>query len=649
MERDMSTPEANFRGRVWIKLLAAVSAVILVAIAVLITLGIRSQSDQMQDLMRQQGQTLSAAVEGGMIDALAVGNNKVVRQQFARLHEKLPDTQVAVFDFAGRVVFATQQEMLQKNLGQMVDEKATRDALKTMLDKGAIAEDTHEGMVEGKPFLAVMRPILNDQRCHHCHGSVRKVLGGIMVRTSVEQPLAKMSQARNLNLAVGAASLGVVILLVFLVTRRFVARPIDSTVVMLKDMAQGEGDLTRRLQAASRDELGALANWFNLFVEKLQHLVKQVAVNVGVLTGSVDNLARISQEMTGKAQDMNTQCASASESTNRATSNIHNMAAAAEQVSVQVAAVAKASDEVSGSMNHVGQATDNVSNNLNNVAASAEEMSSSVNTIATAVEEMYAALNEVSKSSSRGANVTNEASDKAARTSDIVNNLGRAAKEIGDVVDLIKGIASQTNLLALNATIEAASAGEAGKGFAVVAGEVKELAKQTASATEEIREKIESMQANTQQAVSAIGKIVEFITEVDSIMTTIASAVEEQTATTNEISRSLAEAATAATNVSENVHQAARGASQTADNVRLAIQSEAQVARNIADVSEAAKAIAKEASDASQGMNQLADHVGGLQHAAQATSQWADQANQAAGELDRLAAQLKEIVVLFKV
>ncbi|MFH1034196.1 MAG: methyl-accepting chemotaxis protein [Pseudomonadota bacterium] len=645
----MSTPEASFRGRVWIKLLTAVSLVVLVAVAVLITLGLRSQSDQMHDLMREQGQNLAAAVEGGMIDALAVGNNNVVRQQFARLHERLPETQVAVFDFAGRVVFATQPEMIQKNLGQFISEKPTVEALKAMLDKGAAEEDTFEGAVEGKPFLAVMRPILNDQRCYHCHGSARKVLGGIMARTSVERPMAKIARARNLNLAAAAVSLGVVILLVFLVTRRFVARPIDSTVSMLKDMAQGEGDLTRRLEGASRDELGALASWFNLFVDKLQRMVKQVAEHVGVLTGSVDHLTRISQEMTGKAQDMNAQCASASESTNRATSNIHNMAAAAEEVSAQVATVAQASGEVSGSMDQVGQATEEVSNNLNNVAASTEQMSSSVNTIATAVEEMYAALNEVSKSASRGANVTNEASDRASRTSDIVNNLGRAAKEIGDVVDLIKGIASQTNLLALNATIEAASAGEAGKGFAVVAGEVKELAKQTAGATEEIREKIESMQSNTEQAVSAIGKIVDFITEVDSIMNTIASAVEEQTATTNEISRSLAEAATAASNVSENVHQAARGAGQTASNVRLAIASETQVARNIADVAEAAKAIAKEASDASQGMNQLADHVGGLQQAAQATSQWASQANQAAGELDRLASQLKEIVVLFKV
>ena len=645
----MSTPGTGLGGRVWIKLLSAVSVVILAAIAVLITLGIRGQSEQMRELSREQGQTLAAAVEGGMIDALAAGNNKVVRQQFVRLYERLPETQVAVFDFAGRVVFATQQDMLQKNLAQYMSEKSNVDALKTMLDKGSTADDTFEGTVENKPYLGVMRPILNDQRCHHCHGAARKVLGGIMVRTSVERSMAKAASARNLNLAVAAVSLGVVILLVFLATRRFVTRPIDSTVAMLKDMAQGEGDLTRRLQAASRDEMGVLASWFNTFVEKLQGLVKPMAEDVGVLTESVDNLARISEEMTGKAKDMNERCQSASESTNRATSNIQNMAAAAEQVSAQAATVAKASDEVSRSMGQVGQATDNVSNNLNNVAASAEEMSNSVNTIATAVEEMYAALNEVSKSASRGANVSSEASERATQTSDMVNQLGRAAKEISDVVDLIKGVASQTNLLALNATIEAASAGDAGKGFAVVAGEVKELAKQTASATEEIREKIESMQANTEQAVSAIAKFVEFITEVDSIMTVIASAVEEQTATTNEISRSLAEAATAAANVSENVHQAAKGAGQTADNVRLAIQSESEVAHNITDVADAAKAIAKEAADASQGMNVLADHVDGLQHAAQATSQWAAQAHQAASELDRLAAQLKEIVVLFKV
>jgi methyl-accepting chemotaxis protein len=156
--------------------------------------------------------------------------------------------------------------------------------------------------------------------------------------------------------------------------------------------------------------------------------------------------------------------------------------------------------------------------------------------------------------------------------------LGSAASRIGEVIGLIQAIAGQTNLLALNATIEAARAGEAGKGFAVVANEVKELAKETARATEDIGQKIEAIQSDTQGAVAAISEIAEVIGRINDIQTTIASAVEEQTATTNEIARSVTEAAAGANGIAEDVTQVASAAEDTRQGSQNTLQSATDLA-----------------------------------------------------------------------
>ncbi len=201
-----------------------------------------------------------------------------------------------------------------------------------------------------------------------------------------------------------------------------------------------------------------------------------------------------------------------------------------------------------------------------NVSVSAEEVNNSVQTVASATEEMSASIQEIAKNAIQAATITEKAEQKAGDSKNIVDALGKSAKEIGNVVEVIKNIASQTNLLALNATIEAASAGEAGKGFAVVANEVKELAKQSASATEDIRSRIEEIQSNTTEAVKAIEEISEIVLEISQINRTIASAVEEQSATTNEISRNIAEAAKGSGQISDNIITLAELCRKTADS-----------------------------------------------------------------------------------
>jgi hypothetical protein len=217
------------------------------------------------------------------------------------------------------------------------------------------------------------------------------------------------------------------------------------------------------------------------------------------------------------------------------------------------------------------------------VSAASGSVSQNIGVVATSSEEMSASILEIAKNSSEAARVAQQAVEVATSTNQTIGRLGDSSTEIGNVIKLITSIAEQTNLLALNATIEAARAGEAGKGFAVVANEVKELAKDTAKATEGISHKIQAIQEDTQAAVSAIAEVGTIINQINNISTTIASAVEEQTATTNEINR--------------NANDAARGAAEIAQNISGVTAAAESTSRGSSDTMSAATGLAKMASD----------------------------------------------------
>lgn len=250
-------------------------------------------------------------------------------------------------------------------------------------------------------------------------------------------------------------------------------------------------------------------------------------------------------------------------------------------------AMATSSEELTAVSHQMAAAAEQTAAQANVVSAASAQISGNVGSVAAASEEMQASIREISKNANEAARVAKSAVTVARSANDTVSKLGESSHEIGKVIKVITTIAQQTNLLALNATIEAARAGEAGKGFAVVANEVKELAKQTAKATEEIGGKIEAIQNDTRGAVSAIEQIGTIIDQVNDISNTIASAVEEQTVTTNEIGRSVNEAARGVDEIAKNiggVAQAAKDTTQGANDTLIASQELSQMAGRLQGV-----------------------------------------------------------------
>lgn len=255
-----------------------------------------------------------------------------------------------------------------------------------------------------------------------------------------------------------------------------------------------------------------------------------------------------------------------------------------DQVNASASTLASSAEELTAVSTQMAANAEETSAQANVVSAASEQVSKNVQTVATGVEEMNGAIREIAKNASDSARVSQQAVSSAEAANKTISKLGDSSAEIGKVIKVITSIAEQTNLLALNATIEAARAGEAGKGFAVVANEVKELAKETAKATEDISHKIEAIQTDTRGAVESIRQIGEVIAQINDISTTIAGAVEEQTATANEMSRNVGEAAKGTSEIAQNITAVAQAAQNTTQGATNAQQAAGELARMAAEL-----------------------------------------------------------------
>ncbi len=340
--------------------------------------------------------------------------------------------------------------------------------------------------------------------------------------------------------------------------------------------AVAQGDLSKKITVEVKGEIQELKLTLNTMVDQLNLFASEVNRLAGeVVAGQLGGQAEV-EGVAGTWQDL--------------TDNVNLMAANLTEQVKQIAQVAiavnRSSEELMAESQKMSSAAEQTAAQAATVSASSEQVNANSQSVATGVEEMTASIKEIAKNATEAARVATSAVNTAETTNETITKLGQSSTEIGNVIKVITSIAQQTNLLALNATIEAARAGDAGKGFAVVANEVKELAKQTANATEDISLKIEAIQDDTKDSVEAIGLITGIINQINDIQNTIASAVEEQTATTNEISRNVNQAAKGSSEINHNIVNVAEAAQSTTDSANNTQKSATELSETATELQE---------------------------------------------------------------
>ncbi|MEZ0491678.1 methyl-accepting chemotaxis protein [Kineococcus sp. TBRC 1896] len=333
--------------------------------------------------------------------------------------------------------------------------------------------------------------------------------------------------ARAILLGLGIAAL-VIAVVVAVAVARSITRPLAATVRVVQGLAQGR--LDQRVGTTSRDEVGQLATAVDTTMDHLHQTMTRIHATAATLAAASGDLSTVATQLSSGAQE--------------------------SAVQSQV------------------------------VSAATEQISANIGTVAAAGEQMSAAIREIATSTADASATAATAVDAASGAGHTLERLSTSSREIGDVVKLITSIAEQTNLLALNATIEAARAGEMGKGFAVVAGEVKELAQQTARATEEIVAKVAATQTDATEAAGAITQIAEVIARIDGLQSTIAAAVEEQSATTAEMVRNVTEVSTGSNEIATNISGIAAAADRTTSGASRTAATAGEVTRAAGELNE---------------------------------------------------------------
>jgi methyl-accepting chemotaxis protein len=515
----------------------------------------QANNEQLKQFQTQAANTLFGATDAVLHQKIKMGNKKGLKVELRKQQTVHGVEEVSVFNLSGQVKYSSHDVFLGRPIEPQV--------------LSTLNEQKQKLSIWSPKGVEIYDPQIITRKCTGCHvhddwRGKEGAIGGITYfrasteafqKTSSENEVAITTMQRSISKII-AVSLVVILvvdaLLIMTIVRRLVRQPLDNTVKMLENIAEGDGDLTGRLVVKSEDEVGLLSKLFNTFIGKLQAMIRNIAGDASTLTQASAQLSEYSKQTKSITDGMAVKSTLVTESAEKMNAEMDSMAASMQDSATQVGA------------------------------------------IAVAMQQMTETVRSISMNTQKAKSIASVAVSKNQSAASQIDELGSAARKIGKITETINDISEQTNLLALNATIEAARAGEAGKGFNVVAGEIKALARQTSEATKTIEKMITGIQGTTNTTVAEIAEVSKIIAAVDEIVLTIANAVEEQ-------SQSIAE-------IEKKVAQTTRGIQDLNQNVAMGANFSGDIAKNMAEVNQAAKEIFKSASH----INSSATEMSGL-------------------------------------
>jgi len=333
----------------WMKVLLSILCVMTIVLGAIIGVNIYSQKRTIEDQARENSLSLATSIEGGMFDALAIGDNDTVRRQFSRLHEKAANLEVFVFDFNRDVAFSTRPDAALKKLDTLVSSKGAIALVEKMIASGEAPSHPIDETIDGKAYQSVFKPILNEDRCFHCHGSSRKVLGGMQVRVSMEKSFAALQRAFSTSFYMGTAGAAILILAIYLLFHRMVNIPVRNMLNMAGKM--NLGDFSHAVDVKGRDEISHMGNRLNEVNESLRAMIKEIMDASG-------RLSRVSSEQAASLEETSATVEQTTSTINKNSENAYQADEMMKGVRGEVERANESMDQLTAAMSEISQSSE---------------------------------------------------------------------------------------------------------------------------------------------------------------------------------------------------------------------------------------------------------------------------------------------------
>lgn len=460
----------------WAKVMLAILPIVGLIFGLMILTNIRSQGQILTEQTEHNANLTATAIEGGMFDALAIGNNDDVRKQFMRLNEKVPGLEVHIFDFKGDIAFATQTARRGKNINTFTQNSDALEAIQAMLTGANKPQRSFSETIADKPYLSVYRPIQNESRCHHCHGQSRSVLGGIHVRTATEATMLAAQNLRNQSVLIGSVGALLLSILIYALFVKLVNRPIREVLNVAGSMRQG--DLTHSIEVKGRDEISHMSARMNLVNENLREMIGEIA--------------SASQSV---AESASQQAASLEETS----ASLEELTAMASRNSEHATQADKLMTDAIGQTQSAGQSMDRLANAIQDITESSTKIANIVDTIdEIAFQTNLLALNAAVEAARAG-----EAGAGFSVVADEVRNLAmraaNAARETSELIDdTVKTIREGSALVGTTTQGFKAVVANANK-VATFMNEIASASKEQTDGIRQINATVTDMDRSTQQ------------------------------------------------------------------------------------------------------------------------------------------------------